>query len=109
MSREAHRIQQELSPDEQSRLRDLRKQVEAELPDMVERDQLRKTASEEDTPSGALRRAIHQGDSTLTEIARLVGITTLELDEFLTGESTLQSDVIDRLAELVGCKLVPIE
>ena len=109
MSREAHRIQQELSPDEQSRLRDLRKQVEAELPDMVERDQLRKTASEEDTASGALRRAIHQGDSTLTEIARLVGITTLELDEFLTGESTLQSDVIDRLAELVGCKLVPIE
>lgn len=109
MPREAREIHRELTPEEQARLERLREQVKEELPDLIERDQLRKTASEEDTPSGALRRAIHTGDLTLTQIARQVGITTNELDMFLTGESTLPSDVIDRLAEAVGCKLVPIK
>jgi transcriptional regulator with XRE-family HTH domain len=108
MVREARRIHRDLTPDEQSRLQRHREQIAQELPDLIARDRLRKTASAEDTASGALRRAIHKGDLTLTEIADRVGITVLELDQFLTGEATLPSDVFDRLAEAVGCRLVQV-
>ena len=108
MVREARRIHRELTPDEQARLERYREQVAHELPDLIARDQLRKTASEADTPSGALRRAIHKSDLLLPQIANHAGISLLELDEFLTGEATLPSDVIDRLAEAVGCRLVQV-
>ena len=108
MVREARRIHRELSPDEQARLARYREQVARELPDLIALDQLRKNASEEDTASGALRRAIHQSDLPLPQIADRVGISLLELDRFLTGEATLASDVIDRLAEAVGCRLVQV-
>lgn len=103
MIREARRIHRELTADEQSRLERYREQVAQELPDLIARDQLRKNASEEDTASGALRRAIHKSDLLLPQIAERVGISSLELDQFLTAEATLPSDVIDRLAEAVGC------
>ena len=109
MKREARRVYRDLTPEERSRLKRQQEQIEQELPELIQRDQLRKSASEEETPSGALRRAIHKSDLTLRKIAGQVGVTTLQLDEFLTGESTLQSDVIDRLAETVGCKLVAAE
>lgn len=105
MVREARRVYRQLTPEEQAGLKDARVQVEQELPELIERHRLAKTASEEDTPSGALRRAIHQGDLTLSDISGRIGITTLELDMFLTGESTLPSDVIDRLAELLELTL----
>ena len=108
MSREARRIHKELGPDEESRLRQLRKQVQQELPDMIERDQLRKTASEENNLSGELRRRVHRSEIPLSEIARQCGIELLELDEFLTGERTLSSDVVSRLVEILGCKLVSV-
>jgi DNA-binding phage protein len=107
--RQARSIYRELTPEEQSRLETARKQVQAELPQLIERGRMAKAFSEEDTPSGALRRAIQTGDLTLTQIARRVDITTTELDMFLTGEATLPSDVIDRLAEAVGLRLVPME
>lgn len=109
MKREARRIHGELTDDEQSRLNRLRAEVAREIPDLIQSDQLRKDAAAEDTTSGALRRAIHKSDFTLAEIAQRIGVTSRQLDEFLTGESTLASDVIDRLAETVGCKLVPVE
>ena len=108
MVREARRIHRELTPEEQARLERYREQVAQELPDLIARDRLRKAASEEDTASGALRRAIHKSDLLLPQIADRVGITLLELDRFLTGEATLPSDVIDRLAESVGCRLVQV-
>ena len=108
MVRDVRRIHRDLTLEAQSRLERLREQVAQELPELIERDQLRKNASEEGTTSGALRRAVRNRDLPLPEIARRVGVTTLKLDEFLTGESTLQSDVIDRLAEVVGCRLVKV-
>ncbi len=86
-------------------MRRVREQVAQELPDLIRTDQLRKTAAEEDTFSGALRRAIHRHDLSLTQIAPQCGISVEDLDEFLTGERTLGSDIIDRLAALLGCTL----
>ena len=97
MTREARRIHKELGPVEESRLRQLRKQVQHELPDMINRDQLRKTAGEEHNFSGELRRRIHQSEIPLSEITRRCGIDLLELDEFLTGERTLSSDIVSRV------------
>jgi len=37
------------------------------------------------------------------------GLTPLALDEFLTGERTLRSDVLDRLASVLGYVLQPKE
>ena len=72
---------------------------------MTARDQMRKEAREEATLSGEFRRAVHASELTLSVIAAQAGITPLMLDDFLTGERTLRSDVIDRLADVLGCQL----
>jgi hypothetical protein len=105
----AKRSYVELSDEKRAQIKRWQEQVKEELPDLIHRDQLRKNAAEEDTLSGALRRAIHSGDVPITEIARRCEIGFLELDEFLTGESTLPSSVLDRLVEILGCKLVSVE
>ena len=47
--------------------------------------------------------------SELTALYRSAGISPLALDEFLTGERTLRSDVLDRLAGALGYVLQPKE
>lgn len=103
--RQPRRIMIKLTKVQQRRLEKMRKQIARELPDLIKRDQMRKDASEETTVSGELRRRIHTSDLSLTKIAERVGITTLLLDKFLTGERTLRSDVVDRLAETLGYQL----
>lgn len=103
--REARRVTRELSPAEQQRLRRQQEQIADELPEMAARDQLRKDAREETTLSGELRRGIHASEPLLSAIVTQAGITPLMLDDFLTGERTLRSDVIDRLADVLGCQL----
>ena len=106
MVRKSRRITRELTTDEQSRLERQRVQIAEELPDLIQRNQLAKRAQAENTFSGELRRQIHTGGVPITEIARRANIDLTELDEFLTGERTLQSDVIDRLTAALGCELV---
>jgi transcriptional regulator with XRE-family HTH domain len=69
------------------------------------RDQMRQDARQESTLSGELRRAVHKSDLSLAEIATRVGISPIMLDDFLTGERTLRSDVIDRLTIVLGYEL----
>ncbi len=107
--RQARRTTRELTPAEQERLVRHREQIAEELPEMTARDQMRKEAREEATLSGELRRAIHASELALSAIAAQTGITPLILDDFLTGERTLQSDVIDRLADVLGCQLTRSE
>ena len=76
-----------------------------ELPDLIKKDALRKKARGEHTFSGELRRAIQASELSLSAIARKVHLTLLSLDDFLTGEGTLPSDVIDRLVEVLGYEL----
>ena len=103
--REARRVTRELSAEEQQRMDQQRAQVAAELPELAARDQSRREAREEATLSGQLRRTIHASELTLSQIAAQAGITPLMLDDFLTGERTLRSDVMDRLADVLGCEL----
>lgn len=84
------------------RVRRLRRQLASELPELTSRDQMRKEAGDEPTLSGELRRAIHASELSLAEIAALAKVQVLALDEFLTGERTLRSDVLDRLAASLG-------
>ena len=109
MVREARRVYRELTAEEQARLEQAREQIKEELPLLIERQRMAKAAQEEDTFSGELRRRIHNSDILISEIARRCGIGLLELDEFLTGERTLPSNIINQLVEILGCKLVSIE
>lgn len=101
------RITRVLTPRQQASLRRNRRKVAAELPDLTARDQMRKEARDEPTLSGELRRAINASRLSLSEIATQAGIPPLALDEFLTGERTLRSDVLDRLAKCLGLMLAP--
>jgi hypothetical protein len=102
------RISRELTPEEQERLKRQRDLIAKELPDLIQRDQMRKEAQEETTLSGELRRAIHSSQLPLASLASQAGITPIVLDEFLTGERTLRSDVMDRLAMSLGFHLQSI-
>jgi hypothetical protein len=106
---QARRVTRELTPEEQDRLRRHREQIASELPDLAARDCMRKEAREEATLSGELRRAVHDSSLSLSTIAERAGISPLALDEFLTGERTLRSDVLDRLAGILGYVLQPKE
>lgn len=99
---EARRISRELTSDEKSRLAANRARMAAELPDLIALDRMRKEALEEPARSGELRRAIHASPPSLNTMAAQAGISALVLDEFLTGERTLRSDVMDRLAATLG-------
>ena len=90
MTNQAKRITRELTPEEQEWLKRQRELIVKELPDLIERDQMRKDAQEEQTLSGELRRAIHGSQLSLSAIAAQAGMTPLLLDEFLTGERTLR-------------------
>ena len=99
------RVTRKLTTSEEKRLVAAREHVRTELPEMNSRDQMRKDASNETTLSGELRRAIHASQLPVAEIAGRVGIGPILLDDFLTGERTLRSDVMDRLAEVLGYTL----
>ena len=99
------RLSRELSQIEKERLTQHREQVASELPEMVARDRMRKEAREQATLSGDLRRAIHASLLSVPAIAQRVGVTPVTLDEFLTGERTLGSDVMDRLATVLNYEL----
>jgi hypothetical protein len=101
----AKRISRELTPEEMARIKKYREAIAEELPDLVARNQLRKEAADERTLSGAIRRAVHSGGIEITTIAEQCGITLLMLDEFLTGERTLRSDVLDKLAAVLHLEI----
>jgi transcriptional regulator with XRE-family HTH domain len=94
-----------LTAAEKERLEKYRQQIAQELPELTARDQMRKDARAEHTLTGELRRAIHESELSLAEIAIRAGITPVILDDFLTGERTLRSDVLDRLTGVLGCQL----
>jgi hypothetical protein len=65
----AKRITRELTLEEQERVKRHRELITKELPDLVQRDRMRKEAQQEPTLSGELRRAIHASELSLSAIA----------------------------------------
>ena len=108
-SRKPKRMTRELTPAEKERLETYREQIAGELSDLEARDQMRKDARDEHTLSGELRRAVHESELSLAEVATRAGIAPIVLDDFLTGERTLRSDVMDRLANVLGCDLTRVD
>ena len=101
----AEQIPEELS----AKMERDRKLIEQELPELADRDVRMREAADEETLSGHLRRAIHHSRRSLRDIGREAGISTTLLCDFLEGERTLRSDVLDRLTQAVGVtiSLVP--
>lgn len=99
------RVQQDITPEQLAKARAARESIAAELPDLAVRDQMRKEAQDEPTLSGEIRKALHSSSLPLAQIAQKAGIGLIALDEFLTGERTLRSDVLDRLAATLGLAL----
>ncbi len=91
----------------QKRWKRAKEETQAELPGLLELGRRMEEASSENTLCGHLRRAIHRSPRELTEVAAAAGINAHELTEFLSGDRTLRSDVLDRLASAVGFLLPP--
>jgi hypothetical protein len=106
MNKDQSRAVKSVTAEHQARIAKAREQIAAELPELVARDARMREAAEENTFSGELRRAIHHGERDLIDLAQIVGVTPVQLSEFLTGERTLRSDVLDRLVAAVGAHLV---
>ena len=106
--RRTRRVSRDLTDVERDCLQQLREQIAVELPELTARDQLRFEARNEATLSGELRRAVHESPLPLSAIASQAGIEPMVLDEFLTGERTLRSDVMDRLATVLGYNLMRV-
>ena len=79
-----------------------RELIADELPELADRDARMDEAAAEDTLCGKLRRAVHRSRRPLREIAAEAGISTTVLCDFLEGERTLRSDVLDRLTQAIG-------
>ena len=82
-----------------------RELIAAELPEAIERGDRLREAAAENTVCGHLRRAIHQSRRQLDSIAGEAGIDVELLCDWLAGDRTLRSDVLDRLAQAVGADL----
>jgi hypothetical protein len=91
-------------------MRQLRKDralIARELPNLIAKHKRICEAAEENTTSGALRRAIHSSKILLRDLATRADTDMNTLDQFLTGERPLTSDVIDRLTKILRLKLSP--
>jgi hypothetical protein len=86
-------------------LRADRKTIAAELPEATERAQRLSEAGAENTVSGSVRRAVHRSRRPLDAIARDAGIPADLLCDWLAGDRTLRSDVLDRVAQAVGADI----
>ena len=99
------RIYTTLTPAQKRRVKKVQQQIAAELPDLIRRNQLAHDAMKEKNLSGALRRAIHTCRILLPDLAQRAEVDMRDLGDFLCGEKTLPSDVIDRLTKILKLKL----
>jgi len=86
-------------------LRADREAIASELPEATQRAERLREAAAENTVSGRVRRAVHQSRRPLDAIARDAGIPVELLCDWLAGDRTLRSDVLDRVAQAVGAEM----
>lgn len=100
----------EMTPEQQAQWEAARREAEErDVPDLLAQMPLLDAAAAEPTLSGQLRQAIHTAPFPLPLIAQQVGIETGKLGAFLRAEETLPSDVMDRLATVLGYHLMPLQ
>lgn len=101
--KQSKRIVRDFSPAEREEWQQTVASIEAELPEIVERNRLMLEAIKEPSVSGQLRRAIYESKTDYAQLASLADIDILEISEFMCGRATLDSDAFSRLADF--CKL----
>lgn len=94
-----------VTPELLDQLRADRVPLAAEFPEAIARSDRLREAAAENTVSGHLRRAIHHCQRPLDAIAAGAGIPADLLCDWLAGDRTLRSDVLDRLAQAVGADI----
>ena len=82
------------------------RETDAEKDELIQLSLKMRKAAEEPTLSGRLRKAAPKSPLTFDEIVERLGISWEEYSDFLAGDHPLPSDVLDRLAELLGYELV---
>ncbi len=107
MTREIRRHHVEMSEIDRRRWEQALREVEEELPEIMERGRRLLEAAAEPTLSGGLRRAVRDSDFDFDEIVERLGIPADDYSDFQAGVRPLPSDVLDRLAAILGCELVP--
>lgn len=95
-----------LTPEQQERLQLQREQITAERSQLETKLERIHEAKQEPSLCGQLRQAIHRSGRLPTQLAADAGITIQQLGDFLAGDRTLRSDVLDRLTAAVGASLV---
>ena len=101
------RVTLELTEDQRRRLREAADEEQSHKDENIAAYRRMLAAEREPTLSGDLRRAIKSSGRRPSELAELVGLTPLDLDAFRCGDTTLPSNVLDRLAAALGMTLVP--
>lgn len=99
------RIYGTLTPAQTRALKRDRKLIEKELPELIRRNQQAHDAKQENTISGALRRAIPTCGILLPDFAHRAAVDMGDISDFLCAEKTLPSDAIDRLVKVLKLKL----
>jgi hypothetical protein len=92
-------------PEVLDQLRADRDSIAAELPGAAKQAERLREAAAEDTLSGHLRQAVHQSRRPLDAIAADAGIPVELLCDWLSGDRTLRSDVLDRVAQAAGAAI----
>ena len=82
------------------------KSAEAEKPAIVGRDKRLWAAFEEQTLSREFRRAIFESPLNTGEIAARANVPLAAFNGFLHGETSLDSQALNRIAQILDCHLV---
>ena len=104
LQRRATRITRELTAAEQNRLAKYREQIADELRDLQTRDQMRATRTRRAPLAASCGERSTEASFHWRRLPH-AGSRPVMLDNFLTGERTLRSDVIDRLTTRPGVRV----
>lgn len=95
------------TPDElKQRWRRAVTEVEANKPAIIARDKQLWAALEEQSLSSEFRRIIFECPLGTDEIAVRAGVPVAQVNSFLHGDATLDSEALDRIARVLDCHLV---
>jgi hypothetical protein len=94
----------EFTPEQRAYWEETVAKVEAELPEIIERDRLTQEAMKEQSVSGQLRCAICASQTAYDKLVAKTEVDVITISEFMCGRGTLDSDAFSRLAEV--CQLL---
>ncbi len=95
-----------LTPDQREHFRILAEQADAERAELPDRFRQVDSAANQDTFSGALRRAIHECPWDLAQLEQRTKIPAHRLADFLQAAIELQTSEVDTLVQTLSLELV---